>query len=139
MCVVGHKRFGPESGMISMPLLMIAPFLALLLFYYFPLEAALPIYIAILIVSGFCYVIMVRTRRVKVSTGREAMIGREGVVIKDIAPKGKIELNGELWTAETRGETIAAGKKVKIVEADGLVLIVEPLDGAEKSSGPRDA
>ena len=125
--------------MISMPLLMIAPFLALLLFYYFPLEAALPIYIAILIVSGFCYVIMVRTRRVKVSTGREAMIGREGVVIKDIAPKGKIELNGELWTAETRGETIAAGNRVKVLEAEGLVLIVEPLDGNEKSSGPRDA
>jgi membrane-bound serine protease (ClpP class) len=136
---VAHKRFDPESGIISMPLLIVAPVLALLLFYFLPLQAALPIYIAILIASVFCYVIMVRTRRIKAGAGRETMIGQEGVAREDIAPEGQIEINGEIWMARARGETIDAGNRVKVLEVDGLVLLVEPADGAGKSSGPPDA
>lgn len=72
-------------------------------------------------------------------TADTVMIGAEAVVIKDISPEGKIEINGELWIATARGETIVAGNTVKIVAAEGLVLLVEALDSDEKNSRLRES
>jgi membrane-bound ClpP family serine protease len=120
--------------MILMPLIMISPFFALLLFYYLPLETALPIYIVILIVAGFYYVVMFKSMRAKTKTGLEAMIGGEALVIEGIAPEGKVEFKDEIWTATTRGKEIVKGERVKILETQGLVLVVECLAEGEKGS-----
>ena len=119
--------------MILMPLIMVSPFLALLLFYYLPLETALPIYVVILIVAVFYHYVMFKSMRIKVKTGLEAMVGREALVIEDIAPEGKVEFRDEIWTATTRGREIFKGEKVKISKVQGLVLVVEGLDQAEKT------
>jgi len=111
--------------MILMPLIMVSPILALLLFFYLPLETALPMYITILVVAGFYYVVMFRSMRAKTKTGLEAMIGEEALVIEDIAPEGKVLFKDEIWTATARGREIVKGQKVKILEAKGLVLVVE--------------
>ena len=120
--------------MILMPLIMISPFFALLLFYYLPLETALPIYIVILMVAGFYYVVMFKSMRAKTKTGLEAMIGGEALVIEGIAPEGKVEFKDEIWTATTRGKEIVKGERVKILETQGLVLVVECLAEGEKGS-----
>ena len=111
--------------MIFMPLIMVSPLLALLLFYYLPLSTALPIYIVILIVAGFCHYFMYQSMRVKARTGLEAMIGGEALVLEDIDPDGKIRFKNELWNATARGKKILAGKKVRTLKARGLVLIME--------------
>jgi membrane-bound ClpP family serine protease len=113
--------------MILMPIIMVAPFLAILLFYFLPLASALPIYIFVLVIAGFCYLIMLKSMRAKPQTGPEAMIGNEAVVIEDVAPEGKVELRGEIWDASSAGRKFATGKRVKISGARGLVLIVEDL------------
>ena len=120
--------------MILMPLIMISPFFALLLFYYLPLETALPIYIVILIVAGFYYIVMFKSMRAKTKTGLEGMIGGEALVIEGIAPEGKVEFKDEIWTATTRGKEIVKGERVKILETQGLVLVVECLAEGEKGS-----
>ena len=120
--------------MILMPLIMISPFFALLLFYYLPLETALPIYIVILIVAGFYYVVMFKSMRGKTKTGLEAMIDGEALVIEGIAPEGKVEFKDEIWTATTRGKEIVRGERVKILETQGLVLVVEGLAEGKKGS-----
>jgi membrane-bound ClpP family serine protease len=114
--------------MILMPLIMVSPVLALLLFYYLPFSTALPIYIVILIVAGFCHYFMYQSMRARARTGLEAMIGGEALVLEDIDPEGKIRFKTELWNATARGKKIIAGKKVRILAARGLVLIVEDLD-----------
>ena len=121
--------------MIFMPLIMVSPILALLLFFYLPLESALPIYITILIVAGFYYVVMFKSMRAKSKTGLEAMIGEEALVIEDIAPEGKVLFKDEIWMATARGKEIVKGQRVKILEAKGLVLVVKGSGGDEKGSG----
>ena len=120
--------------MILMPLIMVSPLLALLLFYYLPLSTALPIYLAILIVAGYCHYLMFQSMRAKSKTGLEAMIGCEALVLVDIDPEGKIMFRNELWNATARGKKILAGKRVRILKARGLVLIVESLNEDEKTS-----
>ena len=124
--------------MILMPLIMVSPFLALLLFYYFPLETALQIYIPILIVAGFCYLVMFKSMRDKSKTGLPAMIGAEAMVIENIDPEGKVEVRGEIWDATARGKRIVEGERVRILRARGLVLIVERLDENQEGSRPQD-
>jgi len=124
--------------MILMPLIMVSPFFALLLFYYLPLESALPIYIVIVIVAGFYYVVMFKSMRAKAKTGLEAMIGGEALVIEAIAPDGKVEFKDEIWTATTRGKEIFKGERVKILETQGLVLVVQGLAEDAKRSRPQD-
>ena len=111
--------------MIFMPIIMLAPVLALPLFDYLTLENALPIYILILIVSIYCNGLMVWSMRAKAKGGVQAMIGKRALVVKDIDPLGQITLWGEVWTAAVFNEPIPAGKEVRILDAKGLVLTVD--------------
>jgi membrane protein implicated in regulation of membrane protease activity len=58
----------------------------------------------------------------------EALVGRHGIVTHDIEPTtgvGRVNVAGEDWAARSAG-AIAAGTKVKVVGADGIVLEVTP-------------
>lgn len=68
----------------------------------------------------------IRAQRKPILTGRESVPGREGVVKKRLDPVGSVQLNAEMWTAESvTGETIPAGASVRVVEVRGLKLMVE--------------
>ena len=68
----------------------------------------------------------VRARRIPKKTGREELIGQEGVVTTDLAPKGVVQLQAERWTARSVGPDIPAGVKVRVIGLEGLTLQVEP-------------
>jgi len=56
----------------------------------------------------------------------DPLIGRHGMVTHDIDPvtgTGRITIAGEDWAARSH-DTIAAGTKVRVVRADGIVLEV---------------
>ena len=58
----------------------------------------------------------------------EALVGRHGIVTHDIKPMtgaGRVNISGEDWAARSPG-AIAAGTKVRVVGADGIVLEVTP-------------
>jgi membrane-bound serine protease (ClpP class) len=66
-----------------------------------------------------------RTRLLPVTTGSEALIGKTGEVRQALAPKGMVQAEGELWTAETEdGSHIGAGESVEVCHVEGLRLIV---------------
>jgi membrane-bound serine protease (ClpP class) len=69
----------------------------------------------------------VRSRRAKVATGREGMVGEIGAAITELAPAGKIFVHGEYWDAVS---TLPAppGARVRVTAIKGLTLTVEPLD-----------
>ena len=67
----------------------------------------------------------------ELKTGSAHVIGRSGVVVKEIHPDGggSIRLNGELWTARPYDEvsTIAPGTRVEVMSIDGATAVVYPI------------
>ncbi len=57
------------------------------------------------------------------------MLGRNGTVIEDIDPEGKIQCANEIWNAATEGRRFLKGEKVRISHMKGLKLLVEEIPG----------
>ncbi|MGI8664403.1 MAG: NfeD family protein [Acidimicrobiales bacterium] len=76
---------------------------------------------------------MVRTRFSTPTIGREWMVGEEGEARTAVDPEGTVLVRGAPWRARTNRSTpIAIGAAVRVAAIEGLVLEVEPLDGAAK-------
>ncbi|MDB2392747.1 hypothetical protein N9V91_07005 [Acidimicrobiaceae bacterium] len=76
---------------------------------------------------------MVRTRFSTPTIGREWMIGEVGSAVEEVAPDGVVKINDALWKARTnRATPVAAGGHVRVVAVEGLVLEVEPQEGAAR-------
>ncbi len=67
------------------------------------------------------------SRRRRSVVGSHTLVGRRGVVVTTLAPRGKVRVSGELWQAESTAAA-APGQEVVIRGVDGLVLTVEPTD-----------
>ena len=88
--------------------------------------------VAVFMVAGIPS--LVRARFSTPTIGREGMVGELGNALGDLAPEGTVEVRGALWRARTnRATPIGAGRPVRVVAIDGLVLEVEP-----ESGGARD-
>ncbi|MGE0877111.1 MAG: nodulation protein NfeD [Acidimicrobiia bacterium] len=84
---------------------------------------------------------MVRTRFSTPTIGREWMIGEVGEAVVAVDPDGVIRIQGALWKARTnRATPIAVGGSVRVVAIEGIVVEVEPTEGAARDyreRGPR--
>lgn len=81
---------------------------------------------------------MVRTRFSTPTIGREWMIGEEGEAVTNVDPDGVVRVRGALWRARTnRATPLALHDVVRVVEVDGLLLEVEPLEGGAKDHRER--
>ncbi|OGI46676.1 MAG: serine protease [Candidatus Muproteobacteria bacterium RBG_16_65_34] len=67
----------------------------------------------------------VKARRRAVVSGGEEMIGAVGAALEDFAESGRVHVHSEDWQARTRAP-LKRGQKVRVVEREGLILIVEP-------------
>jgi membrane-bound serine protease (ClpP class) len=86
---------------------------------------------ALALVSGMPA--MVRARFSTPTIGRESMVGDMGVALDRVAPEGRVEVRGAPWRARTnRATPIDAGATVRVVGIDGLLLEVEPEEGAAR-------
>lgn len=76
---------------------------------------------------------MVRTRFATPTIGREWMIGEVGEAVVDVDPDGTVRVRDALWRARVnRATPIDAGDPVKVVSIAGMILEVEPPEGAAK-------
>jgi membrane-bound serine protease (ClpP class) len=66
-------------------------------------------------------------RHRQVVSGAEFMIGRYGEVLEDFTSRGRVEIDGESWLADTH-EPVSAGQKIRVNAIDKLVLKIEPVD-----------
>jgi len=81
---------------------------------------------------------MVRTRFSTPTIGREWMIGEVGTAVGPIAPDGVVMVRDAPWRARTnRATPIDAGAEVRVASIDGLLLEVEPLEGAARDHRDR--
>jgi membrane-bound serine protease (ClpP class) len=82
---------------------------------------------AVLLLGGggwFMYMVVKSRQTVPASTA-ETLVGRVGIVTRDLAPTGTVRLGSELWTAVANGdEVIMAGERVEVVGLEELTLRV---------------
>ncbi len=72
--------------------------------------------------------LVLKSRKWKTATGKEELLGEEGIVTIAVPSggEGMIRVHGELWRASSR-ENIPVDAKVRVLRIDGLKLDVEPL------------
>ena len=70
----------------------------------------------------------VRLRRHTAKTGKEELLGSIGVALQDFETSGRVRVHSESWRART-GEPVKKGQQVRVVSADGLSLVVQPVQG----------
>ena len=75
---------------------------------------------------------ILKLRRRGAVSGRDSIIGGVGTARADFTGEGKIWLEGEAWLARS-AVPIAKDQEVRVIEMDGLVVVVEPL--SESSAG----
>ena len=67
--------------------------------------------------------------RKTIPTNKDSWIGKKALVVEEINPihsKGQVKLNGELWSAKSRDNTIIEkGKEVEVQEVAGVKLVVK--------------
>lgn len=63
------------------------------------------------------------------STNVYALVGKQGVVTETIAPchKGWVKIEGELWAALSKDETVHAGMVVEVLSTSGSHVIVKKI------------
>jgi membrane-bound serine protease (ClpP class) len=81
--------------------------------------------LASLLFFGLLLGFVVRARRRRVVTGREELVGAEGVALEDFTRAGRIRVHGEIWNARSP-VPVRRGQPVRIRRMDGLTLDVEP-------------
>jgi membrane-bound serine protease (ClpP class) len=68
---------------------------------------------------------LLRSRRHPVVTGREGLLGAEGETVAWDGDEGRVRVNGEIWRARAQ-RPLEAGARIKVIDREGLVLVVEP-------------
>jgi membrane-bound serine protease (ClpP class) len=89
------------------------------------LAATITITLFFILAIGFA----IRTHRKKPTTGKEGLVGEEGVALEDLKPTGQIEIHGEIWKAIAE-DRIKKGQLVFVEEVDSqhLQLKVKPVE-----------
>jgi len=94
--------------------------------------------VPVAVFAGFFFLIVIRAamrlRHKGVTTRDEELLGVEGVVLRDLRPRGVVQIASEHWTAEAIRGTPRKGDHVRVVEMDGLKLKVEPVEAPATAS-----
>ncbi len=83
--------------------------------------------IAIAVVAFLVVTIIwgIKAHRLKISAGREDMIGKSARVVTELNPKGLVFLEGEQWSAISESGKIKPGDEVVVTRIDGLKVYVK--------------
>jgi membrane-bound serine protease (ClpP class) len=77
------------------------------------LRFIIPVALAIALIFIFLVWLVVRTHKSRVRTGREGLVGEQGLAVTDLELEGKVFVHGEYWKASAE-EPIPKGSKVVI-------------------------
>ncbi|MCU1315446.1 MAG: Nodulation efficiency protein NfeD, partial [Candidatus Acidoferrum typicum] len=83
------------------------------------------------VLAVFLMRLVLRSRQWKTATGKEELIGAQGVAVAQLltGSEGMIRVHGELWRAES-SRPVQEGETVRVLRVEGLKLYVEPADVA---------
>jgi membrane-bound serine protease (ClpP class) len=83
------------------------------------------------VITVFLMRLVLRSRGWKTTTGREEMVGAEGIAVSGLSAgaEGMIRVHGELWRASS-AQSVPEGAAVRVFRVEGLKLHVEPARGS---------
>ncbi|MCC5858829.1 MAG: NfeD family protein [Ectothiorhodospiraceae bacterium] len=101
------------------------------------LHAALVLFLLWLLKDILLYPLYRPALERRVPHGARALVGRSATVSVGLNPVGRVRVASESWRARCRGgEPVPAGRRVRVVDARDLMLIVEPHEpGPENGTG----
>lgn len=114
-------------------IIFILPFASLLLFNFLPFEEALPLFVIINALLLFLYYEIYKVMKRRPENGKAAMIGKEGVVVQEIASEGRVLIGNELWFAVS-DDNLKPGEKCIVVGFEGLRARVQSTDHVSNPS-----
>lgn len=116
-------------------LILFMPLLALPIFWFMPLNLAIPIYTVIVLISGLSYRLIRKSMKKRPETGTESLIGAEAEVISRLKPGDHaqylVRSQGELWSARSPN-VLHPGETVNIEAVDGITLMVKRIHPYQK-------
>lgn len=110
------------------------PILGLPIFWLWPLDLALPVYLVILLLSGWVYYYTFAAMRRAVVVGPETLLHSHGQVVSVADGRVCVRVQSELWRADSDAE-LNPGDRVEVVGVDGLRLQVARLGEREGDLG----
>jgi len=111
-------------------LILLMPVFALAVFWIWPLAVAGPVYAAVVALSLWMYVLILKAMRRPVLGGAEELLHSIGVV-KDVQGEMlRVIVHSEMWSAESK-DSLHCGDRVKVVGMTGLTLQVSRFNDAE--------
>lgn len=103
----------------------------------FGIDLSVIISFAVLSVLVFIFVIgmAIRSRRTRVVSGREQMLGEVAIAMNDFDHKGQVKIHSEIWQAVS-DTPVQRGQALQVTGMAGLVLTVQPVSqtNREKTS-----
>ena len=114
-------------------LILFLPIFGIVVFWLFPLNIAIPLYVGILMISGLMYWAILRSLRKIPVTGKKGLLGTTARVTSRLGPLADaqymVETAGELWKADSLAP-LRIGDTVSIIKVKGLKLLVKPVEAA---------
>jgi membrane-bound serine protease (ClpP class) len=78
-----------------------------------------------------------RTRRLTATTGAAGLLGKVATVGSASGASGQAMVEGAWWNVRTRGGRLRKGATVRVVDVEGLDLVVEPAEAPERQETRR--
>ncbi|HNS32708.1 MAG TPA: nodulation protein NfeD [bacterium] len=81
------------------------------------------LFISLLLSISIWFVL--KTKKRKVATGTEGMVGKKGKTLSPLSPKGQVFVRGEYWNASSIDGDIAEGERIEVTGVEGSLLKVK--------------
>ena len=117
-------------------IMLLLPVIGLVVFWIWPLSTALPIYLAMLMISGFSYYGIMKLMRRPVATGKEGLVGQRVEIIDMSGRTGHGRIHGEIWRVIS-DDVLHAGDKAVICGVEDLTLRIARESAFEKQPKPK--
>ncbi|HET8908430.1 MAG TPA: NfeD family protein, partial [Ktedonobacterales bacterium] len=80
-----------------------------------------------IVLSSYVLIVVravLHTRHLPTRSGRETLLGQEGVATSDLTLRGTVRVGGEDWSAIAEVGPISAGETVEVLAVEGITLRV---------------
>lgn len=107
-------------------------------------RVSVPLLVSSSVISGAVFFVIMlyalRAQKAPLRMGMESMIGKKGIVIVAIDPRGQIQMGGEQWSAELTDDEppIAKGTHVQVVGVHGVKLRVRAMYPQPTDQNPNE-
>jgi membrane protein implicated in regulation of membrane protease activity len=116
-------------------LILILPLIGIVIFWIFPPDIAIPIYLLILVLSAMMFWAIVRAMKKHPKTGSEGLIGATASVVSNFQTSNKaryvVRIQGELWNAHS-SDILKTEELVTVTGVNGLTLFVQRVNNPKE-------